>query len=84
MKLILDKDFITFKMLNNTWSRNVFHTINIESIRLEQPAVHDICDQLNGHLMHYTSMEYCSILRAKPRGVHSDFLQGFHALYPLF
>ena len=69
MKLKLNKYFIVFKMLNNTWSINVFHNINIKCIRLEQAAVHDICDPLNGHLMHYISVEYCPILPAKPRGV---------------
>ena len=79
MKLKLNNCFIVFKMLNNKWSRNVFHNINIECIRLGQPAVHDICNPLNGHLMHYISVEYCPILQAKIRGVWSDLLQCFHA-----
>ena len=68
-------------MLNNTWSRHGFHNIDIECIRLEQPAVHYICDPLNGHLMHYNSVEYCPILRAKPCGVRSDFFVIFRRLY---
>ena len=67
-------------MLNKTWSRNVFHNINIEWIQLEQPAVMTLqCEPLNGHLMHYTSVEYCPFLQAKPRGVWSDFVGCFHA-----
>ena len=63
-------------MLNNTWSRNVNHNINIECIQFEQPAIHDICEplNLNGHVMHYSSIEYCPILRARPRAVQSDLL----------
>jgi len=61
----------------------VFHNINIECIRLEQPAIHDICEPLNGYLIAYTSVEYCPILRAKPRGVRSDLLQCFTPIYPL-
>jgi len=61
-------------MLSKTWSRIVFHNINIECIRLEQPSVMTLqCDPLNGHLMHYTSGDYCLILRAKPCGVRLDF-----------
>ena len=61
-KLNNNNYFIAFKMLNKRWSRNVFHNINIECIQLEQPAVDDICDSLNGHLMHYNSVKYCLIL----------------------
>ena len=47
-------------MRNKTWSRNGFHNIYIESIRLEQPAIH-VCDTLNGHMKYYTSVEYCPL-----------------------
>jgi len=33
-------------MLNKSWSRNVFHNINTECIRLEQSSIYEVCDDI--------------------------------------